>query len=93
MKHITHVFTWRMRNAAGATTVEVGLMIALIGAVCIAIVGGLGSQMNHLFNMAANTQCPTGPPRVTRDLVVIENRHASCYGTSSAKMSSITRRH
>ncbi len=37
------------KDEEGATMVEYGLMVALIAAVCVAIVGVLGGQLNTAF--------------------------------------------
>ncbi len=37
------------KNEKGATMVEYGVMVALIAAVCVAIVGILGGQVNTAF--------------------------------------------
>jgi pilus assembly protein Flp/PilA len=39
-----------LRDEEGATMVEYGIMVALIAAVCITIVGTLGTQVNAAFN-------------------------------------------
>jgi len=38
-----------LRDDEGATMVEYGIMVALIAAVCIAIVGTLGKSVNQAF--------------------------------------------
>ncbi|HEU4564559.1 MAG TPA: Flp family type IVb pilin [Gemmatimonadaceae bacterium] len=37
-------------NEEGATMVEYGLMLALIAAVCVVIIGTLGTNANTMFN-------------------------------------------
>jgi Flp pilus assembly pilin Flp len=44
---------WRVQSAAGATTVEHGLMIALIAAICIALITSLSSHLSRLFDTAS----------------------------------------
>ena len=39
---------------SGATMVEYGVMVALIAAICIAIIGVLGNQVNNAFNTVSN---------------------------------------
>jgi pilus assembly protein Flp/PilA len=39
-----------LRNDEGATMVEYGVMVALIAAVCIAVVGTLGKNVSGAFN-------------------------------------------
>lgn len=38
----------------GATMVEYGVMVALIAAVCIVIIGTLGTQVNTAFTTTSN---------------------------------------
>ncbi len=38
------------RNDEGATMVEYGIMVALIAAVCIAVVSTLGQSVNNAFS-------------------------------------------
>ena len=38
-----------LRNDEGATMVEYGVMVALIAAVCIAVVGLIGGKINGAF--------------------------------------------
>jgi pilus assembly protein Flp/PilA len=38
----------------GATMVEYGIMIALIAAICVAIIGTLGSQVKAAFQNTSN---------------------------------------
>ena len=54
MKYLLDLLTRPMRTVAGATTVENGLMIALIAAICIAVVSGLGAHIGHLLSAASN---------------------------------------
>ncbi|MCL5108743.1 MAG: Flp family type IVb pilin [Chloroflexi bacterium] len=39
---------------SGATMVEYGVMVALIAAVCVAIISVLGQQVNNAFNTVSN---------------------------------------
>lgn len=39
-----------LRNDEGATMVEYGIMVALIAAVCIAVVSTLGQSVNNAFS-------------------------------------------
>ncbi len=56
---------WRVQSAAGATTVEHGLMIALIAAICIALITSLGSHLGSLFDVVSKNvtkASATSPP-------------------------------
>ena len=44
-----------MRDEEGATMVEYGVMVALIAAVCIAVVGAIGTKLSGTFS-SVNTQ-------------------------------------
>ena len=39
-----------LRNEDGATMVEYGVMVALIAAICVAIIGTLGGQVQTAFS-------------------------------------------
>ncbi len=39
---------------SGATMVEYGVMVALIAAVCVAIISVLGQQVNNAFNTVSS---------------------------------------
>lgn len=39
---------------SGATMVEYGVMVALIAAVCVAIVGTLGNEVKNAFTTVSN---------------------------------------
>lgn len=43
-----------LRNEDGATMVEYGVMIALIAAICVAIIGTLGTQVQTAFTNTSN---------------------------------------
>lgn len=45
-----------LRNTRGVTMVEYAIMVALIAALCIGAVGGLGSKVNKAFKDVAT--CP-----------------------------------
>jgi pilus assembly protein Flp/PilA len=47
-----------LREEEGATMVEYGLMLALIAAVCIAIVTTLGSNIYTMFEEVADAVAP-----------------------------------
>ena len=48
--------TWNrfVREESGATMVEYGIMVALIAAVAIAVIKGLGTKVNNAFNTVNN---------------------------------------
>ena len=51
--------TWRVQSRRqGATTVEHGLMIALIAAICIALITSLGSHLGSLFDVCFQETSP-----------------------------------
>jgi len=50
-----------LKDEEGATMVEYGLMVALIAAVCIAVVGLLGTNLHDLFS-AVKDKIPTSVP-------------------------------
>lgn len=43
-----------IREESGATMVEYGIMVALIAAVAIAVIKGLGTKVNAAFNTVNN---------------------------------------
>ncbi len=48
MEHVKQNLESR-KNEKGATMVEYGVMVALIAAICVAIVGTLGTQVRDAF--------------------------------------------
>lgn len=46
-------FQAKMRNQKGATMVEYALMIALIAAVCVTVVGTIGTGADNAFDKIA----------------------------------------
>ncbi len=54
MKKLTGGFRSFLTDEDGATMVEYGMMVALIAAVCAAIVGILGGQINQAFTNVSN---------------------------------------
>jgi pilus assembly protein Flp/PilA len=47
-------FAAMIRDDEGATMVEYGVIVALIAAVCIAVVATLGTQINSAFTAVNN---------------------------------------
>ena len=48
------VFQRFFSEESGATMVEYGVMVALIAAVCVAIVGTLGNEVKNAFTTVSN---------------------------------------
>jgi len=54
MKKLAGGFRLFLTDEDGATMVEYGMMVALIAAVCVAIVTTLGGQINTAFTTVSN---------------------------------------
>ncbi len=57
MSKVSSMFRRFMKEESGATMVEYGVMVAVIAAVSIAVVQGIGNKTNNAFNKV-NTALP-----------------------------------